>query len=175
MPAICCGLIVPVQQKPRNPPVTKPRPNRGATTISPIRALTIPINPLNPLIRPIPSLKARGRLTPSQRVHSQRVHSQRTPSQRVHSQRTPSPTQTDRTQIGPLQTRPRLPDINPITRQHRPISRRRKPALMGIAPIPLKLTVSPQAVLNLLLRHLKAHLNPLLHQGMHPGNLPTPI
>jgi hypothetical protein len=155
MPAICCGLIVPVQQKPRNPPVTKPRPNRGATTISPIRALTIPINPLNPLIRPIPSLKARGRLTPSQR--------------------TPSPTQTDRTQIGPLQTRPRLPDINPITRQHRPISRRRKPALMGIAPIPLKLTVSPQAVLNLLLRHLKAHLNPLLHQGMHPGNLPTPI
>jgi len=171
MPATCCGLIVPAQQKPRNPPVARPRPNRGTTTISPIHALTIPINPLNPLIRPIPSLKVRGRLTPSQQAPNQRVHSQRT-----HSQRTHSPTQTDRTQIGPLQTRPRLSDINPITKQHRPISRRLKPALMGIAPIPLKLTVSPQTVLNLLLlRHLKAQLNPLLRLGMHPGNLPTPI
>lgn len=169
MPVICCGHIVPRLPKALNPQTDNPRPNRDATITNPTRVLIIPIN------RPshLSQLVRNPRLTPRSRGDRRR--------------KIPLKIQTIK-----IQTAPSLPGINPITRLNHPIKHLLIMPPMGMPPIQLRPTLSPQQRINRLqrlkpilsghqplrlnrlqLRHLITRLNLLPHLQILPGSLPT--
>lgn len=186
MPVTCYGRIVPRLQRLLNHPMGNLKLNRGATTINPIRVLTIPINLPSHLTNHL-----------SRAIRNHRRHSLR--SRHDRRRKIPPKTQLNINnvliqgnrlgirpinrpnigtitplhqlihkpiQIGKIQPDRMLPDIKPITRPHRPINR---PLIMlptGTPPIQPEQMLSPRQLINPL---------QLLRQRILPGNLPTRI
>ncbi len=164
MPVMCYGRIVPKLQRLLNHQMGNPRPNRGATTINPIRVLTIPINLprhlTSHLSRPIPnrrrpSLRSRHdrrrKIPPKTQLNINNILIQGNrlgirPITRPNSG-TITPLHQpihNPIQIGKIQTAQMLLDIKPIIRPHRPINRPLIMLPMGIPPLPPEQMLSPR-------------------------------